>query len=53
MNDNRPNPRRHTHKVVKVHALEQRSGVPYEIERRLCSACRRVLDERPVRRTAA
>jgi len=53
MNDNRANPRRHTHQVVTVHALEQRSGVPYEVERRVCSACRRVLDERPLRRTAA
>jgi hypothetical protein len=53
MNDKRLNPLRHTHKVVTVLALEQRSGVPYEVERRMCSACRRVLDERPLRRTAA
>jgi hypothetical protein len=53
MNDNHPHSLRHTHKVVTVHALEQRSGVPYEVERRMCSACRRVLDERPLRRTAA
>jgi hypothetical protein len=53
MNDNRPSPLRHKHKVVTVHALEQRSGVPYEVERRMCSACRHVLDERPLRRTAA
>jgi hypothetical protein len=53
MNDRPPSSRRHTHKVVTVHALEQRSGVPYEVERRMCSACRRVLDERPLRRTAA
>jgi hypothetical protein len=38
---------------VKVHALEQRSGVPYEVERRVCSACRRVLDERRLRRATA
>jgi hypothetical protein len=53
MNDSHPNPTRHTHKVVTLHALEQRSGIPYEVERRVCSACRRVLDERPVRRAAA
>jgi len=53
MNDNRPDPRRHTHKVVTLHAVQQRSGVPYEIERRVCTACRRVLEERPLRRTAA
>ncbi len=44
---------RHRHRVVTRHALQQRSGVPYEVERKLCSACRRVLEERPVRRAAA
>ena len=53
MNTNRTNPRRHRHRVVTQHAVEQRSGIPYEVERRVCSACRRVLDERPLRRTAA
>jgi len=53
MKDNRHNPRRHAHQVVTVHALEQRAGVPYEVERHVCSACRRVLDERLLRRTAA
>jgi hypothetical protein len=53
MKSNRPSPRRHTHQVVTRHALEQRSGIPYEVERRICSACRRVLDERPLRRAAA
>jgi hypothetical protein len=43
----------HRHTAQTVHVLRQRSGVPYEIERKVCSACRRVLDERPRRRTAA
>ena len=33
--------------------LRQRAGIPYEVERKVCSACERVLDERPVRRAAA
>jgi len=33
--------------------LRQRAGIPYEIERKVCSSCRRVLDERPLRRTSA
>jgi len=43
----------HRHTAVVTHALRQRAGVPYEVERRVCSACRRVLDERPVKRAAA
>jgi len=38
---------------VVTHELRQRSGVPYEIERTICSSCRRVLAERTVRRAAA
>ena len=53
MTHHRPRLERHKHRVVKVHALEQRSGVPYEVERRVCSACRRVLDERALKRAAA
>ena len=49
----RQRPPRHKHTVVTLHALRQRSGVPYEVERQVCSACRRVLDERPLRRAAA
>jgi hypothetical protein len=43
----------HKHNVVAMHALRQREGVPYEVERRVCSECRQVLDERPLRRAAA
>jgi ribosomal protein L37E len=45
--------REHKHKAVTTHAVGQRAGVPYEVERRVCSDCGRVLDERPLRRAAA
>jgi hypothetical protein len=44
---------RHRHREVTVHALGQREGVPYELERVVCSTCGRVLNERPLRRAAA
>ena len=43
----------HKHIAVVRHELRQRKGVPYEVERKVCSACARVLDERPLRRAAA
>ncbi|MCP9487613.1 MAG: hypothetical protein MSC30_17335 [Gaiellaceae bacterium MAG52_C11] len=43
----------HRHKAVTTHVLSQHAGIPYEIERTLCSDCRRVLGERPLRRAAA
>lgn len=43
----------HQHKAVTLHSIRQRSGVPYEFERRVCSDCKRVLDEKPLRRAAA
>ena len=33
--------------------LLQRFGVPFEVERVMCSDCRRVLEERPLKRAAA
>jgi hypothetical protein len=45
--------RLHQHRAVVTHAVGQRAGIPYEIEQRVCSDCRRVLDERRVRRAAA
>jgi len=45
--------RLHRHTGVRTHVLLQRLGVPYEVERTVCSECRRVLDERPVKRAAA
>lgn len=43
----------HKHKAVTTHALRQQSGVPYEVERTVCSDCLRVLGERNVRRATA
>ena len=43
----------HEHKVVSLHALGRRAGIPYEVERKVCAHCGRVLDERPLRRAAA
>jgi hypothetical protein len=43
----------HKHRTVTTRAIRQRSGVPYEFERKVCPDCRLVLDERPVRRAQA
>lgn len=43
----------HKHVAKSVHVLLQRGGVPYEIEQQVCTACARVLDEKPVKRAAA
>lgn len=43
----------HKHTSVTLRAIRQRSGVPYEIERTICSACERVLDEKLLRRALA
>ena len=43
----------HKHKAVVRHELRQRAGVPYEVETKVCSACSRVLGERPLKRAAA
>lgn len=51
------NPHRHcNHRrtaVHTLHALRQRAGIPYEVERVVCLACGRVLEEHPLRRAAA
>ena len=44
---------RHEHRAVTTYLLRRRSGIPYEVERKVCSGCSRVLDERPLRRAAA
>lgn len=44
---------RHRHKAVTLHVLAQRRGIPYELERKVCSACGRILEERPLKRAAA
>jgi NMD protein affecting ribosome stability and mRNA decay len=43
----------HEHVAKRVHVLLQRAGVPYEMEQQVCEACRRVLDEKPVKRATA
>ncbi len=43
----------HRHTAVVTHALGQQAGIPYEVERTVCSACQRILDERPLKRAAA
>jgi NMD protein affecting ribosome stability and mRNA decay len=43
----------HEHVAERVHVLLQRAGIPYEIERQVCTSCSRVLDEKPVKRAAA
>ena len=40
----------HKHNAVSTHLVVQRAGVPYELERTVCSECARVLAERPLRR---
>jgi RNase P subunit RPR2 len=45
--------REHRHTSMTKHAIRQRSGVPYEIARTVCPECKRVLDEKPLRRAAA
>ena len=45
--------RPHEHRAVTTYLLRRRSGVPYEVERTVCEACRRILEERPLRRAAA
>jgi hypothetical protein len=43
----------HRHRAVSTHVVVQRGGIPYELERTVCSECSRVLSEKPLHRTAA
>ena len=43
----------HAHTPATVHVLVVKAGIPYEIEQQVCLACHAVLDEKPVKRTAA
>jgi hypothetical protein len=45
--------RRHKHTAITVHALRQRAGVPYHVERKVCSNCKRLLEEKTIKRAAA
>lgn len=53
MGNTAPHGQTHRHTAVTTYLLRRRSGVPYEVERKVCSGCQRVLDERPLRRAAA
>jgi NMD protein affecting ribosome stability and mRNA decay len=43
----------HKHTAVVKHEVLQRAGIPYEVERKVCSACARVLAEKPLKRATA
>jgi hypothetical protein len=43
----------HRHTPVSTHVVVQRAGIPFELERTVCTGCARVLSERPLRRAAA
>ena len=43
----------HKHTTVTIHAIRQRAGVPYHVERKVCSNCSKTLDEKTIRRAAA
>jgi len=43
----------HQHTSVTIRAIRQRHGIPYEVERKVCADCRRLLDEKPLRRASA
>jgi hypothetical protein len=45
--------RPHKHTAVTIHAIRQRGGVPYHVERKVCRNCSRLLDEKTIRRAAA
>jgi hypothetical protein len=43
----------HRHEARTLRAIGRQSGVPYELERTVCTRCSLVLDERRLRRAAA
>jgi hypothetical protein len=45
--------REHTHTAVTVRAIRRHGGIPYEVERKVCSDCRRLLDEKTLKRASA
>ena len=49
----RRNRRLHEHQAVVTRTVRQHGGIPYEVEQRICSDCRRVLDERQLRRATS
>ena len=45
--------RGHKHTTVTMRAIRQRNGVPFEVERKVCKECLRLLDETPLKRATA
>ena len=45
--------KRHKHSTITIPAIRQRAGVPYHVERKVCSGCQRLLDEKTIKRAAA
>lgn len=43
----------HRHNPRRLHTLSRRGGVPYEVERIVCTRCAETLAERPLRRAEA
>ena len=43
----------HQHTAVTVLTIRQKNGIPYEFEQKVCSQCRQLLHERPLKRAAA
>jgi hypothetical protein len=43
----------HRHRPVVEHVVVQHDGVPYELERTVCSGCAQVLSERRLKRAVA
>jgi len=43
----------HRHRAVAMRVVAQYAGVPYQLERTVCSSCRRVLAERRLGRALA
>jgi NMD protein affecting ribosome stability and mRNA decay len=44
---------RHQHRPTTKRRLDQRNGVPYEVELTVCAHCEKLLAERFLRRAAA
>jgi hypothetical protein len=42
----------HRHQKLTTRVIVQRGGIPYELERTICSVCGRVLQEHPLHRAA-
>ena len=49
----RPPVKSHEHVAKLIHVVQQRAGIPYEVERQVCAGCAHILGERPVKRAAA